>query len=443
MQSSIKLINHASVKFEFDKVKILTDPWYEGSVFHKGWKLIHQQTADEIVNSIIDVTHIYISHEHPDHFSPNFFLNDEIKKILQKNNVKILFQETKDKRVLNFLKKKGYEVIEISNNEFFNINESIKIKIIKFGYIDSSLIIVTKDTKILNLNDCPLNKIKEIEKFKKEHGEFDVLLSQFSYAAWKGGKENSNYRKIAAKEKISTLINQYKILKCKYVIPFASFIYFSNKLNNYMNDHINEPKKLYEDIKDEVKVIIMSPNEQQDLSNLKQKFSSLNFWHEKYKKINNLPLDQFTNTINFDVLNKEYEAYKKNIYNLNSKMMIYIASKIKFLKFFQPINIFLIDHKKNYKFSLINGLKTIDEKKVDIRMHSESLHFIFKNNFGFDTLTVNGCFESTKEGFVKSTKSFALGTLNSMGLKLNFKLLLNVKLVFFFFNLLKKVSKKL
>ena len=76
-------------------------------------------------------------------------------------------------------------------------------------------------------------------------------------------------------------------------------------------------------------------------------------------------------------------------------------------------------------------------------MHSESLNFIFKNNFGFDTLTVNGCFESTKEGFVKSTKSFALGTLNSMGLKLNFKLLLNVKLVFFFFNLLKKVSKKL
>ena len=443
MQSSIKLINHASVKFEFNQVKILTDPWYEGSVFHKGWKLIHQQTADEIVNSIIDVTHIYISHEHPDHFSPNFFLNDEIKKILQKNNVKILFQETKDKRVLNFLKKKGYEVIEISNNEFFNINESIKIKIIKFGYIDSSLIIVTKDTKILNLNDCPLNKIKEIEKFKKEHGEFDVLLSQFSYAAWKGGKENSNYRKIAAKEKISTLINQYKILKCKYVIPFASFIYFSNKLNNYMNDYINEPKRLYEDIKDEVNVIIMSPNEQQDLLNLKQKLSSLNFWHEKYKKINNFPLDQFTNTVNFDVLNKEYEAYKKNIYNLNSKMMIYIASKIKFLKFFQPINIFLIDHKKNYKFSLINGLKTIDEKKVDIRMHSESLNFIFKNNFGFDTLTVNGCFESTKEGFVKSTKSFALGTLNSMGLKLNFKLLLNVKLVFFFFNLLKKVSKKL
>ncbi len=36
--------------------------------FHKGWKLIHKQTEEEIVNSIIDVSHIYISHEHPDHF---------------------------------------------------------------------------------------------------------------------------------------------------------------------------------------------------------------------------------------------------------------------------------------------------------------------------------------------------------------------------------------
>ncbi len=443
MQSSIKLINHASVKFEFDHVKILTDPWYEGSVFHKGWKLIHKQTEEEIVNSIIDVSHIYISHEHPDHFSPSFFLNSKIKNILQQNNVKILFQETKDRRVLNFLKKKGYEVIEILNNKFFNINENIKIKIIKFGYIDSSLIIETKDTKILNLNDCPLNKIDEIEKFKKKYGEFDVLLSQFSYAAWKGGKENSNYRKIAAKEKINTLINQYKILKCKYVIPFASFIYFSNKLNNYMNDHINDPKKLYEEIKNEAKVIIMSPNEKQDLLNLKQNLNSINFWHEKYQKINNFPLDEFTNTINFNVLDDEYQKYKKKIYNLNSKLMIFMASKIKFLKFFQPINIFLIDHKKNYEFSLINGLKIIDEEKTDIKMHSESLHFIFKNDFGFDTLTVNGCFESTKDGFIKSTKSFALGSLNSMGLKLNLKLLINVKLIFFFFNLLKKVSKKL
>ena len=443
MESSIRLINHASVKFQFDNIKILTDPWYTGSVFHKSWKLIYQQTENEILNIIQDITHIFISHEHPDHFSPQFFLDKNIKKILLKNRVKILFQETKDKRVKKFLEKQGYMCIEVSDGKYFELSNEVKIKIIKFGYIDSSLIIKTPQEKILNLNDCPLNNKEEIEIFKKKHGSFDILLSQFSYAAWKGGKDNSEYRKIAAKEKINTLVNQYKILDCKYAVPFASFIYFSNSLNNYMNDHINNPVDLYNKIKNEINVIIMSPNEKQNLKDLTQNPESINFWKSKYQNIDKLPIENFDFTVDYENLKLQYEIYKKKIFNLNSKILIYIASKIKFLNFFQPINIFLLDHNKNYEFSLIEGFKIKKENISDIKMHSESLSFIFKNDFGFDTLTVNGCFEASKEGFIKSTKSFALGSLNSMGLKLNLGLLFNLKLILFFFSLLKKVKNKL
>ena len=443
MNSSIELINHASVKLMLGEKTILTDPWYEGSVFHKGWQLIHKEEKNKIINSIKNIDYIYISHEHPDHFSPSFFLDKEVKSILTSNNTKILFQETKDKRVINFLKKNKYKILEISNDKYFSLSDQIKIKIIKFGYIDSAFIIETPNIKILNANDCPFSKESEIEAFKKKHGEFDILLSQFSYAAWKGGKDKSNYRQSAAKEKINTLVNQYKILNCKKVIPFASFIYFSNTLNKYMNDHINKPHILYDDIKNIVNVIIMAPNEKQNLNDLKQKQDSIDFWKNKYDQIENLSVDEFTNTVDFEILHKDYENYKKKIYELNSKILIYIASKIKFLKFFQPINIFLLDHNKNYEFSLINGFQLKDSTTSDIKMHSESLQFIFKNDFGFDTLTVNGCFESTKEGFIKSTKSFALGTLNSMGLKLNILLIFNLKLIFFFLDLLKKVVKKL
>ena len=128
---------------------------------------------------------------------------------------------------------------------------------------------------------------------------------------------------------------------------------------------------------------------------------------------------------------------------INSKFIIFLASKIKFLKFFQPLNIFLLDHKKNYELSLINGFKETHRNNYDISMHSESLRFIFKNDFGYDTLTVNGCFDASKEGFIKSTRTFAIGSLNSMGLKVNFGLIFNFNLILFFFKLLKKVSKKL
>lgn len=443
MSSTVKLINHASVKIIIDDTSILSDPWYEGSVFHKGWKLIHEPPQNEYLKYIEKIDYIYVSHEHPDHFSPAFFLNKNIKSIIKKYNTKILFQETKDKRVVNFLRKNEYEVIEVLNNSYVSLKNNVKIKIIKFGYVDSALIIEGSKNKILNLNDCPLNEVNEIQKFKKNHGNFDLLLTQFSYAAWKGNKENKNFRKTAAEEKIKTLINQYNILGCKKVIPFASFIYFSNNLNQFMNDEINKPHIIQDYLMKEIDSVILAPGEEQSINNLTQKDSSISFWKSKYDKLSSLPLEKFNNSISFKELNEEYKKYRDKIFRINSKFIIFLASKMKLLKFFQPLNIFLLDHKKNYELSLISGFKETNKNNYDISMHSESLGFIFKNDFGYDTLTVNGCFNASKEGFIKSTRTFAVGSLNSMGLKLNFGLIFNFNLILFFFKLLRKVSKKL
>ena len=40
-----------------------------------------------------------------------------------------LFQETKDKRVLNFLKKNGFDVIEVPNKKYITLKNNVKIKI--------------------------------------------------------------------------------------------------------------------------------------------------------------------------------------------------------------------------------------------------------------------------------------------------------------------------
>ena len=443
MSSTVRLINHASVKITIDDTSILSDPWYEGSVFHKGWKLIHEVPQNEYLKYLEKTDYIYISHEHPDHFSPAFFLDKNIKSLIVKNNTKILFQETKDRRVVNFLKKNGYEVIEVLNNSYVTLKNNIKIKIIKFGYVDSALIVEGSKHKILNLNDCPLNEVADIKKFKNEHGNFDLLLTQFSYAAWKGNKDNKNFRKSAAEEKLKTLINQYKILECKKVIPFASFIYFSNELNKFMNDEINKPHIIQNYLMKEIDSVILAPGEEQSIDNLKQSESTINFWKSEYSKLNILPIEKYNNSINFKDLHEEYNNYKNKLFTINSKFIIFLASKIKFLKFFQPLNIFLLDHKKHYELSLINGFKETHKNNYDISMHSESLRFIFKNDFGYDTLTVNGCFDASKEGFIKTTRTFAIGSLNSMGLKVNYGLIFNLNLILFFFKLLKKVSKKL
>ena len=46
---SIEFVNHASIIISNGKKSILTDPWYEGDVFNKGWKLLHELSEGEII----------------------------------------------------------------------------------------------------------------------------------------------------------------------------------------------------------------------------------------------------------------------------------------------------------------------------------------------------------------------------------------------------------
>ena len=72
-KTTIQFINHASVRISYEDVSLLSDPWYFGDAFHKGWNLLVEQSTDEIMKIINSITHIWISHEHPDHFSISFF----------------------------------------------------------------------------------------------------------------------------------------------------------------------------------------------------------------------------------------------------------------------------------------------------------------------------------------------------------------------------------
>ena len=137
--TSIKFINHASVIISNDKISLLSDPWYWGTAFHDGWSLIYENKEEDISNIISKITHIWISHEHPDHFSIQFFKKYASNLIERK--IKILFQETKDKRVFNFLRSQGMNVEELKNKKIYFLSEKFKIKCIKSDFYDSALLL--------------------------------------------------------------------------------------------------------------------------------------------------------------------------------------------------------------------------------------------------------------------------------------------------------------
>lgn len=67
----LTLVNHACCKVQTNSLGILFDPWTEGPAFNFGWDLLVPTPLqfDEIMSG---VAFIWISHEHPDHFSPAF-----------------------------------------------------------------------------------------------------------------------------------------------------------------------------------------------------------------------------------------------------------------------------------------------------------------------------------------------------------------------------------
>ena len=95
------------------------------------------------------------------------------------------------------------------------------------------------------------------------------------------------------------------------------------------------------------------------------------------------------------------------------------------------------------KFDLFSKKLNISQANPDVSMSSESLDFIMKNTFGFDTLTVNACFEEMqKGGFSKMTKTMAIENLNNIGISVSISIFLRIDIILLFISRLFAVNKK-
>jgi hypothetical protein len=441
MNTKIRFINHASITIECSHTVILCDPWYEGDAFNGGWNLLFENKPSDIEKLLENVNYIWISHEHPDHFSIRFF--NRYKGIIQKNNIQILFQKTKDKRVINYLKSCEFTTQEIPFNTKVSLAPLLNITLIKDGFYDSALLVDHQNEKILNLNDCEINTIGKAKKISALTGSVDVLLTQFSYAAWKGGVDNLNWRKKAAEDKIAAIKMQVDVFKPEYVIPFASYVYFSNELNFYLNDSINTPKKVYEALgKSFSNIIILKPNDTFNANHFDNK-SNIEYWDTVYKNLDSLNKLKYQ-TFNFNEIQSAYESYRQRIRKNNNIYLMLFFKKLKVFKVFNPVKIYIEDLNMTVLIDIFSKHLSQTNSKPDLTMPSASLHFLLKNSFGFDTLTVNGCFEEArKNGFIDSTKTLAIENLNNLGISFSLKLIFNLSAIKTFITRLSRIRAKM
>ncbi|MEM7532716.1 MAG: MBL fold metallo-hydrolase [Chloroflexota bacterium] len=441
LQPTIRWVNHASFVLQHGDVRLISDPWLFGSAFNNGWDLLCETkfTIDDFEQQ--GITHLWFSHEHPDHFAPPV-----LKQIPAhvRQNITVLFQTTEDQKVLRYCRVLGFQTVELPVHGWYELTPDLRVMCGKIPFFDSWLLIEAGETKILNANDCVVDGEGIASEIARYTGAVDVLLTQFSYANWEGNPDELELRVASAAEKLRRVKLQVETFTPTYVIPFASFVYFSHEENFFCNDAINTIRDAHTFIHTQTDVIpvVLYPDDCWTVGASHDNETSLRAYDADYDLSQKL-LRQ-TDSVTLDTLVTLSHDYIQRMSAQNSRFFIKLLS-LPPLRYFEPLRLALTDLKKVVLFDMTQGLQVvhdIDEYSLDeysldeyspddadIFLSSESLAYIFQFDWGFDTLTVNGRFQASQTQYKRMIKTLFLGSLNNTGRYLHPKTLFDIEFV--------------
>jgi UDP-MurNAc hydroxylase len=386
----ITFVNHASFIICCGSINLIIDPWFEGAVFDNGWQLISpsQFTVDDFDN----ITHIWFSHEHPDHFFPPILkkIPEEVRK-----RITVLYQCTVDKKVVEFCKGIGFkEVIEIMPNESYVISKDVFLQCEAYADGDSWAYIKIENFGILNLNDCIVRNKEDANIIKDKIGHVDMLFTQFSYANKVGNVDDDQHRMAAIDEKIDRINNQIEVFHPKYVVPFASFVFFCHEENRYMNLPRFPLRRVIDAITlgKNVKSLVLYPGD--EWTPLDSSFNSdlrISNYEKDYQRI--LNYDYLTSKrVDLSELQKNSEQFGIRILRKNPTVRTLFKKLV--------CHFYVSDYEQSFQLRIPGGLQPshLDKAKSDIVITSEALAYLLKYEWGPGTCNVNARYLTTKFG---------------------------------------------
>jgi hypothetical protein len=397
----LTFINHACFTVQNESALLLVDPWLEGPAFNNGWSLLDQSTSNtamvvQLERSRLPV-YIWYSHEHPDHFSVSF-----VKKLKEnfQGKVTFLFRHTLDKRLLGFLRRNEFDVIECAAGVPVALGHDMRITVFPHSDGDSWCLINCGGRTILNLNDCVLASADDCKAVRRQAERIapgiDFLFTQFGYANWVGNPDQPALRKSAAHEKIDRIALQIAHLKPRVVVPFASFVYFSHPENAYHNAEQNTPQAIIKapQLASAAHMIrFMQPGGIIDLDDDATSLgpaSERAVAHWTALEGHGALLPAQAPVLLADI-EAAFEKYRETV----SAGLLGLPGLLELAGRIRPLAINLMDLQQTVQVSYRNGLKVLDPgAPVHISMASSNVIFIFKNEYGCNTTQVNGRFRS-------------------------------------------------
>lgn len=232
----ISYLGHAGVIIKSRDVALACDPWLTGRVFNNGWTLPHPFTdGDRLFDG---ANGLWISHGHPDHFS-----RETLRRIprSQRSGMTVYLQAPILDTVGSWCVDAGFGRVIPASGPDLLIGDRFAIRCRSYTLGDSWLYCRVGRLGVLNTNDCVLARRSQAARIKRDVGRVDVLLTQFSYAAWAGNPEQISLRRRIAENKLDGLRRQVEVFDPAVVIPIAGSPRFCHDENGYLNDDVNLP----------------------------------------------------------------------------------------------------------------------------------------------------------------------------------------------------------
>jgi UDP-MurNAc hydroxylase len=190
-------LGSATVLVETEDARILCDPWLTDGAYYGSWCNYPPINVDEY--DLSNLTYIYISHIHPDHFDPKTM--ERVDK-----STPVLIHRYHQPFLRRNIERIGFNVIELDNARPFNVSDTTQITIYAadncdpticghmFGCIakdvngsmqlDSLCVIHDSEFTLVNTNDCPYEIAEQsLSEVKKNHKKIDFALVGYTSAS--------------------------------------------------------------------------------------------------------------------------------------------------------------------------------------------------------------------------------------------------------------------
>jgi UDP-MurNAc hydroxylase len=405
----IEWVNHASFIVESGPVRLICDPWLEGTAFNNGWSLVSPTKLT--YEDFSRITHIWFSHEHPDHFSP-----PNLKKIPEeyRRRITVLFHETSDKRVASVCRSLNFTVQELPNGASVNLAAHFQILCGTNGLLDSWLAIFGEGKTLLNVNDCVFPREQNLLPIREKTGKVDVLLSQFSYANWVGNPGDYESHQKHAQRKRSEMSKQIRFFEPAQFIPFASFVYFCHAENFFMNQSVNRIADIHKftthDLQTET--VVLYPGDRWEVGTSQDSRGAIQKYEQDFDRVLRAT-PMASPEIAIEKLKQTASALVNKCAEANTRML---------LKAMSPAVARLSDLNMDVELSFRYGLRVVENKQPDIILSSDSLFYCMKTDWGGETLQINGRYQVPRGGHSRRFfQFFRVPQYNSYGSSVNLK----------------------